>query len=216
MTPSTPRRHATLLALTWLALGAQAATLSITVVDNEGKPVPEAAVLVRYIVPPSAKPPAAQPVIVIDQQRLQFKPFLTIAAPGTTLRFTNKDAFDHHIHGTAPKTSGSAGADFELRIAPNEAHLTPVKLSVPGRYSLSCHLHSSMRGYVLVTDVPWHAQTDAEGRVTIEGLPDGLADVQVFHPEQFTDQPLLRVGLGATPSELSSALNFVPRRRRVR
>lgn len=216
MTSSTPRRLAALLALAWLALGAQAATLNVTVVDKDGKPVPDAAVLVRYIVPPSARPPAAPPVIVIDQQRLQFKPFLTIAAPGTTLRFTNKDAFDHHIHGTAPKIGGAAGADFELRIAPNEVHPTPVKLNEPGRYALSCHLHSSMRGYVLVTDVPWFAQTDTEGRVTIEGLPDGLADVQVFHPEQFNDQTLLRADLGATPAELSSTLNFVPRRRRVR
>lgn len=194
---------------------AEAATLSVTVTDKDDKPVPDAAVLLRYVVTPSAKPPAPAAAQMIDQQRLQFRPFLTIAAPGTTLRFTNRDAFDHHIRGTAPKVAGNPGDDFELRIGPNEAKPAEVKVTSLGRYSLGCHLHSSMRGYVLVTDTPWFGKTDAEGRVTLNELPDGLVDVQVYHPEEFLEQPLLRAELGAQPAELSGKLNFVPRRRRA-
>jgi plastocyanin len=214
MASSTPGRWAATIGMA-LVCSAQAATLSVTVTDKDDKPVPDAAVLLRYVVTPSAKPPAPPAALKIDQQRLQFRPFLTIAAVGTTLRFTNLDAFDHHIRGTAPKIAGNPGDDFELRIGPGEPKPTEVKVGLLGRYALACHLHSSMRGYVLVTDTPWFAKTDAEGRVTFTDLPDGLVDVQLYHPEEFLEQPPLRAELGVQPAELSGKLNFVPRRRRA-
>jgi plastocyanin len=204
------RSIATLLAMLAAGAAAHAATLSITVLDKDGQPAPDVAVLVRPLIASTLKP-ALPASVVVDQEKMQFKPFLTIVVPGTPLRFSNRDGFDHHIRGTAP-----AGAqDFEVRIAPQSQKALDANLEKPGRYALACHLHSSMRGYVLVSDTPWFARTDAQGKVTLEGLPDGPADVAPWHPEQFADQPAQRVTLGSAPVVLNSQLNFTPRKRRV-
>jgi hypothetical protein len=83
-----------------------------------------------------------------------------------------------------------------------------------GRYALGCHLHSQMRGYVLVTDTPWYGKTDAEGKVTLADLPDGTADVVLMHPEEFLEQKPQRLTLGAAPMSFQGQLNFTPRKRR--
>lgn len=204
-----PALAASLLAML-AATATHAATLSITVLDKDGQPAPDVAVLVRPLIASTLKP-ALPSSVVVDQERMQFKPFLTIVVPGTPLRFSNRDGFDHHIRGTAP----SGALDFEVRIAPQSIKPLEPKLETPGRYALACHLHSSMRGYVLVSDTPWFARTDAKGQATLEGLPDGPADVVPWHPEQFAEQTGQRVTLGATPLSLSGQLNFTPRKRRL-
>lgn len=206
-----PLNTATVL-LTSLLAGAavQAATLNITVLDKDGQPAADVAVLVRPVIASTLKP-ALPSSVTIDQERMQFKPFLTIVTPGTALRFSNRDGFDHHIRGTAP----AGTQDFEVRIAPQTIKPLDQKLDTPGRYALACHLHSSMRGYVLVSDTPWFARTDAKGQATLEGLPDGPADVITWHPEQFAAQVAQRLPLGTTPMAASSQLNFTPRKRRV-
>lgn len=199
-----------ILAMLAAAGAAQAASLTITVLDKDGQPAPDVAVLVRPLIASTLKP-ALPASVVVDQEKMQFKPFLTIVVPGTPLRFSNRDGFDHHIRGTAP-----AGAqDFEVRIAPQAQKALEPGLEKTGRYALACHLHSSMRGYVLVSDTPWFARTDAQGKATLEGLPDGPADVVPWHPEQFADQAAQRVTLGAAATTLNGQLNFTPRKRRV-
>jgi len=189
---------------------AHAGTLQVTVFDKEGKAVPDAAVLVRYPVQPAARP-SLPPSAAIEQEKMRFKPFLSIVPPGTTLNFLNRDAFDHHIRATAP----SGGRDFELRIGPAGSKPGEVRVDAPGRYALGCHLHSQMRGYVLVTETPWFGKTDEAGQLQLTDLPDGVVEVSVVHPEQFVDQVAQKVTLGAALAVVSSTLNFTPRKRRL-
>lgn len=202
-----------LLRLAGLALCpllAQAGTLQVTVFDKEGKAVPDAAVLVRYTVQPATRP-SLPPGAAIEQEKMRFKPFLSIVPPGTTLSFVNRDAFDHHVRATAPPE----GRDFELRIGPAGSKPGEARVDAPGRYALGCHLHSQMRGYVLVTETPWFGKTDEAGQLRLVDLPDGVAEVSVVHPEQFLDQAAQKVTLGGTPAVVSSTLNFTPRKRRL-
>jgi plastocyanin len=200
-----------LMGLTAVALGtavAQAGTLLVTVLDKDGQPAAEAAVLVRYSLQPT-NPPRPPALVMIEQEKMRFKPFLSIVAPGTTLSFVNRDGFDHHIRANAPPT----GQDFELRVGPAGGKPGEVKVETQGRYALGCHLHSKMRGYVLVTETPWFGKTDAAGQLKLTDLPDGVTEVQVVHPEQYLDQPAQKVTLSETPTTLNSTLNFTPRRR---
>lgn len=196
------------------AVTAQAASLSITVTDREGTPVPDTAVMLRYPASPVNRPtpPAA---VVVEQEKMRFMPYLSIVAPGTTILFTNRDAFDHHVVATAPQIGTAPAKSFETRLAPDPTKPFAVKLTDLGKHALSCHLHSRMRGYVYVTDTPWFGKTDAQGRLTLDNLPDGLVDVQLWHPEQFLDQTPLRAQLGPTPATLGGQLNFNPRVRRA-
>ena len=53
---------------------------------------------------------------------------------------------------------------------------------------------------------------DERGRVRIDGVPDGQADVRLWHPDQLVDQPPMRVQVAASV-EAGGKLNFTPRRR---
>lgn len=198
-----------------LAGGASAASLSVTVVDKDGEPVPDAAVTLRYAVQPAATRPVPPPIVVVDQQNLRFLPYLSIVAPGTTVLFTNRDSFDHHVVATAPGLPGAEPQQFQTRLPPDPTKPFGVKVTEIGRYALSCHLHSRMRGYIYVTDTPWFGKTDAQGRLRMDNLPDGLVQVQSWHPEQFIDQVVQSPTLGAAVTELKLTLNFKPRTRRV-
>ncbi|MBC7956775.1 MAG: plastocyanin [Cytophagales bacterium] len=226
------------LALLALALGtslAHAGTVQLTVTDKDGKPAPDVVVLVQQTVK-TVPAPAAKPV-VITQEGSRFVPFLTVVPVGSTLRFTNKDGYDHHVRSTPSGPLGSVAPVkiFELRLdadpiasARGGADLYPsgpakkpsgistadVKVDVAGAIGLGCHIHGSMRGQVYVSDTPWFAKTDAKGVATIDGVPDGAAQLTLWHPDQLQDQSAVPVQVSATPVKADTQLNFVPRRRR--
>ncbi|MEO8152653.1 MAG: plastocyanin [Rhizobacter sp.] len=226
------------LALLALALGtswAQAGTVQLTVTDKDGKPAPDVVVLVEQTVK-AVPSPAAKPVVII-QESSRFVPFLTVVPVGSTLRFVNKDGYDHHVRSTPSGPLGSIPPvkNFELRLDADmiaEARggtdaypsgparkrsgtsTSDVKVDVAGAIGLGCHLHGSMRGQVYVSDTPWFAKTDANGVATIEGVPDGAAQLTLWHPDQLQEQAAVAVQVSATPLKTSSQLNFVTRRRR--
>src|SRR6185369_5890967 len=106
---------------------------------------------------------------------------------GSTLRFVNRDGYDHHVRSTPSGPLGSMPAvkNFELRLdaaeamaqtaardeykttsAPRKksgATTADVKVDQAGPIGLGCHIHSSMRGQVYVSATPWFAKTDANG-----------------------------------------------------
>ncbi len=225
-----------LLALVALAAtAAHAGTVQLNVTDKDGKPVPDVVVLVQAATK-GAVAPATKPV-VITQEGSRFVPFLTVVPVGTTLRFVNKDAYDHHVRSTP---SGPLGAivpakTFELRLdadAVAEAKgggdaypsgpakkksgtsSADLKMDAAGPIGLGCHIHGSMRGQVFVADTPWFGKTDANGAVTIDGVPEGSATLTVWHPDQLQEQAAVPVQVSATPVKTGAQLNFVPRRRR--
>lgn len=196
------------------APAAWAATLQVTVLDREGQPAPNVAVVIVPAGPAAAPVPAAPATaVVVAQEKMQFQPFLTVVAPGTTLRFTNRDSFDHHVKGNA------LSGPFELRVDARPAASTaPTEIRVvqPGPVTLSCHLHSTMRGGVYVSETPWFGKTDARGQVLIDGIPAGTAAVRLWHPEQFVEQMPASVVLAANGLQtVETRLNFMPRKRRT-
>lgn len=230
------KRELGFVALAAAALSAQAGTLSVTVTDKDGKPAADVVVLVDMPIRPAVNNAPVTATIV--QQGLKFQPFLTVVPAGSTLRFVNRDGYDHHVRA---QPSGPLGAvppaqDFELRLDAGEGaakasdddyqnpHATPrkksgmsqadVKLEKTGPIALGCHLHSSMRGQVYVSPTPWFGKTDATGVARIDAVPDGPVQITLWHPDQLQDQAPLRADSAATPVAVSSQLNFVPRRRR--
>lgn len=224
------------LALAAAATAAQAGTLTVSVTDKDGKPAPDVVVLVDMAIRPAVSQAPVTATIV--QQGLKFQPFLTVVPVGSTLRFVNRDGYDHHVRA---QPSGPLGAvppaqQFELRLdaaegaarAAEDDYQNPhgaqrkksgltqadVKMEKTGPIALGCHLHSSMRGQVYVSPTPWFGKTDASGVARIDAVPDGPVQVTLWHPDQLQDQAPLRTDAAATPVTVSSQLNFVPRRRR--
>ena len=223
-------------ALASVALAAHAGTLTVSVTDKDGKPAPDVVVLVDMAIRPAIS--IAPVTATIVQQGLKFQPFLTVVPNGATLRFVNRDSYDHHVRS---QPSGPLGAvppaqNFELRLDAAEGavrqaeddyqnpHAAPrkksgmtqadVKLEKTGPIALGCHLHSSMRGQVYVSPTPWFGKTDASGSVRIDAVPDGPVQITLWHPDQLQEQAPLRADAAATPVSVSGQLNFVPRQRR--
>lgn len=227
---------ASLVAL--LAGPAAAGTLDVTVTDRDGQPAADVVVLLNVPGYGSTKPAPAP--IVIAQQDLRFQPFLTVVPLGSTLRFVNNDSYDHHVRTVPSGPLGSMAAveSFELRLdaskapprsyggsddytykpaAPSKKSGTStadVKVEHAGPIGLGCHIHGSMRGQVYVSASPFFAKTDGKGHAQIEGVPDGTAEMVVWHPDQLSDQPPQKLELAGAAARAEARLNFTPRRRR--
>lgn len=224
---------AALLALA--ASHALAGTVRITVTDKDGKPAPDVVVLIDA--PGGGQPAVPAAPVQILQEGLRFVPFLSVVPAGSTLRFVNRDSYDHHVRSTPSGPLGSmpAAASFELRLdaaadatpAVNDEYQSrtarrkanpvtqqEVKVTQPGPIGLACHIHGSMRGQVYVAATPWFAKTDANGQATIDNVPEAALQVTFWHADQLQDQPPQSAQLGAAPLQVVGQLNFVPRQRR--
>lgn len=207
-----------LIAACAISASAGAGNVQFQVLDKEGRAVPDA-VVVLYPASPGAPPVASK--VTIGQQRMRFLPPVTVVAPGSTLHFTNLDRWDHHIRGTTAALGFAdprAGADFELRLAGAEAGASggeaEVTVDKPGPILLGCHLHSSMRGHVFVSDSAWTVKTDDDGIARFGAVPEGAVQLRVWHPEQLVELPRRNLQVGAAPVLDSVQLSVVPRRKR--
>jgi plastocyanin len=157
---------------------------------------------------------AALPPQEILQEDLRFVPAVSIATPGTLVRFTNRDRFDHHVRGTEAQ-------NFEFRVAGYDVNKPkankPAEVVLEGGtgpVQLGCFIHSRMNGSLYITDSPYYGVTGADGTVQIAGVPEGAAKFTIWHSQQLLDQPAVPVTLGAGEQVVSLNLNFTPRRRR--
>ena len=196
-----------------------AASLSVNVLDKDGKPVPDAVVMVvtNGVSSPKTQLPMAA---TISQASMQFIPGVTIVRPGAKVTFVNNDPWDHHVRGSAAGAAQFGSNDengFVLRLAGKTAggvgKSSIVSLDSAGVVLLGCHLHGSMVGYVVVSDTPWAAKTDTNGVATFTDLPDGAATVKVWHAAQFVDLKPVQTTLSAAPSNVKMQLSVTPRRR---
>ena len=208
-----------LIAAALLPMAAHAATVQVTVLARDGKPLADAVVVIEPTA--GAKPAAPAPkATVITQEKMQFVPSTSVVPVGSKVTFTNLDSWEHHVRGTpAGLASLNAGAStgFELRLdgkaEGKDPASTEVTLTKAGAMQLGCHLHGSMRGFIFVADSPWTVQTDANGVATLQGVPEGAAKVRVVHADQLIEPPLVAVNI--TPvSALSLPTQVQPRRRR--
>jgi plastocyanin len=208
------------LALTALALSAQAGALKVTVLDKEGKPVPDAVVV---LVPASAGAPKPLPTkVTITQEKMRFVPAVSLVAVGAQATFINNDPWEHHVRASAAgiqNFDSAATGGFELRLdgkAPGKAaQQVDAKFDKAGPVLLGCHLHASMKAHVFVSDTPWATVSDADGYASFDNVPEGAVRMRVWHADQLFDLPVQQVTLTSAPANATMQLQVVPRRRRV-
>ncbi|MEN9631067.1 MAG: hypothetical protein RJA10_4295 [Pseudomonadota bacterium] len=198
-------------------LPAQAAELQVYVTTPDGRPAPD---VVVAVLPQAGGAPAASPAAepaLIAQKDIRFQPYVTAVPLGTTVRFVNRDRFDHHVKSMpgGPLGSIAPAKEFEFRLAAARGTNEPsaeLKMDVAGATGIGCHLHGSMRAHIYVSPTPWVAVTNAAGRATISGVPDGAADLRLWHPDQLVAQANVTTRLAGNATA-EAKLNFTPRRR---
>ena len=206
------------LSLALFALAtAHAATLQVTVLAADGKPLADAVVTVEPKAPGAPRKPA--PVqTTIQQEKMRFMPALIVVPAGSRVRFTNLDSYEHHVRGR-PADAGvldatPANSGFELRLSAategRSGGSQEVVLTQAGPVELSCHVHSVMRGHIFVAGTPWVAKTDASGNATLGDVPEGAAQVRVWHGDQLLPTAPVAVTVAATTA-LNLPTQVLPR-----
>jgi plastocyanin len=157
-----------------LPVAGVAGTVVVDAWTSDGQALPGAAVTVRPL-DGQGHPPA--PVhAVMDQVNRAFVPDLLVIPVGSTVSFPNGDSVSHQIYSFSPAKR------FQLPLYRGKPY-PPVHFDQPGVVTLGCNIHDQMRGYLLVTDVPWYGLTSTDGTWTAD-LPPGRYRVALWHPRQ--------------------------------
>jgi plastocyanin len=162
------------VALAGAAAPLVAAPLTVRVSDASGKPVRDA-VVTLYPAGNAARPAHGGGRFVVSQQNLQFHPFLTIVPVGADVSFPNLDPTKHHVY------SFSAAKKFELKLFAKDQSRT-VHFDRSGVVALGCNIHDQMSAFIVVTDSPWTARTNAQGLASFADAPNAAGRVVVWHP----------------------------------
>jgi plastocyanin len=220
----------------------QAGSLTVTVVDREGKPTQDAVV----VLVPEAKGTAKMPLpttTTIAQEKMQFIPAVSIVPVGAKVKFINNDPWDHHVRSsaagaasfnagasTAAGSTGAAGATasgapakgIDLRLEgksdgkpAKSAEVTMDKAGPQSATLLGCYLHGSMRGHVYVTDSAWTLKTNADGVAVLDDVPDGKVSIKVWQADQLIDLPMQTTTVSAAPAKANVQLQVAVRRKRA-
>ena len=166
---------AALLMVALMSGSALAGSLTVTVRGADGKPVPDAVVTVNPDGQPTRGPIKFPWPYRVQQQNIQFSPFVLIVPAGAEVTFPNLDKVRHHVY------SFSAGNKFELKLYGREENRT-VKLPAVGVAAIGCNIHDRMIGFIKVVDTAYAAKSDASGVAVIADLPAGPVVVRVWHP----------------------------------
>ncbi len=129
-------------AATLLTPAAQAATLTVRVVGNDGKAVPDAVVSLD---PASGQAPAPriQGKYEVTQKDTQFHPFISVVPVGATVSFPNFDPFRHHVYSFSPTKR------FELKLFARD-QTRSVTFDKAGVVAVGCNIHDSMSAFIYV------------------------------------------------------------------
>jgi plastocyanin len=186
---------------------ANAANISTEITDQNGRPVPNAVVM---IVPDSrAGMPEATTRLamdrIVDQRDETFIPMVTIIPRGGRIAFTNNDQTMHQVY------SFSAVKQFEFMLA-HQQKSPPVTFDKVGVAAIGCNIHDLMIAYAFVTDSPWTAITDEQGRAALGDAPAGGYTAQIWHPRlsPLGKPPTTKITVGTAPVVLKSRLSLPP------
>lgn len=166
----------TLALAAWVFAGtaASAADLDIQVRSPSGAPVRDA-VVALHLVHQATPLPKASGNYAIDQQNIQFHPFVTVVPVGANVAFLNHDPVRHHVY------SFSEAKRFELKLNERQVNRV-VNFDKAGIVPLGCNIHDRMIAFLDVVDTPWAVKTDASGTASFRGVPATGVVIDVWHP----------------------------------
>jgi hypothetical protein len=113
--------------------------------------------------------------VELDNLHCRFSPHVAMLRTGQTLVLKNSDSVGHNTKGDC-----FVNAAFNILI-PSGGTAEP-SLGEPERLpvKVGCNIHPWMQGWVLIQKHPYMAVTAEDGSFTIENLPTGIHEVQLW------------------------------------
>lgn len=125
----------------------------------------------------------------------QFDPRVVLLTAGDTLRVTNADPVDHHFNFNA-----FTNPAVRIDLAPGAVELLKLDQAEIAPVPVECHIHSWMKGWVVVFDTPYIAKSDEQGILYIKNLPAGaILHFRMFHERAGQNAALQRVDAPPLP-----------------
>jgi plastocyanin len=121
--------------------------------------------------------PTIQPSVhapEMAQHDTAFAPAYLAVPVGTTVLFRNEDPFYHNVF------SYSKAKRFDLGRFP-KPEAKGVTFNKEGTVDISCEIHRSMHGVVLVTDNAYHTEAAADGSYALRDVPAGKYELVVWN-----------------------------------
>ena len=144
---------------------------------------------VAAVAPDSSVTPPASPVQNprLVQKNKSFEPHILVVPAGSLVEFPNRDPFFHNVF------SLFEGKRFDLGLY--EAGTSRmVRFDRPGISYIFCNIHPEMNAVVITTATPLYAISNADGQLSLAGVPYGRYRLHVWSegmgPENA--QPLVR------------------------
>jgi len=115
--------------------------------------------------------------VVLDNVNCRFVPHAAFVRTGQKLIMKNSDAVGHNCKITT----------FNNEVNPNIPANSQVEATFDAEDTrlgdVTCTMHKWMDSVIFIRDNPYVAITDADGKFTIENLPEGEWDFQFMHKE---------------------------------
>jgi len=185
-----------LVAMAAPVANAQNAEITVTVADERGKPVADAVVVAVPADGPARAGTKPRDEIV-DQVDKEFLPKVQVVLVGTPVTFPNRDAVRHQVYSFSPAKR------FELPLYSGVPQA--VVFDKPGVVVLGCNIHDWMIGYVYVSESPYFAKTNAEGKALLSDLPPRDYVVRVWHPQLAAGEETTRKTVEASRAHRADA-----------
>ncbi|MBA3891791.1 MAG: carboxypeptidase regulatory-like domain-containing protein [Gemmatimonadaceae bacterium] len=175
----------------WAGLADAQSTVNgqVSIAERPGGRTDDLANVVVYLEPTGPRPKPGSAAAVVTLQGRQFSPRIRVVTAGSTVAFTNQDAFNHNVFSKA--THGPFDTQSYGRGKARE-HV----FRAPGVYPIYCNVHPRMTGYVIAVSTPYHAQAGADGRFTIADVPPGSYRMTIWHDRAAPQSATITVDAG--------------------
>ena len=161
-----------------------------TLVVGPGQGVRYAVVTLEGII--KGKPVEKESAHELDNLKCRFVPHVQAASVGQFLLFKNSDPILHTAHGMFT----SDQPQFNVGLYPGRVSRKP--LVTAGLVKIQCEVHPWMSAFIVVTEHPYHAVTDAYGEYLINDIPAGSYRLKVWHEGLGTQEKSFETKAGAT------------------
>lgn len=112
--------------------------------------------------------------VTLDQQGCEYHPHVLAFPAGSTVEVLNPDGILHNIHSYSKINS-----PFNMA-QPKFKKNMDVKIDKPEVIQVKCDVHGWMEGWLVATDNPYFAVTDASGSFKLTDVPAGTYTVEVW------------------------------------
>ena len=139
--------------------------------------------------------PSPEEPVILDQNGCRFEPHVMTVMPDQPIKIRNSDDILHNVH-PLPKVN----KQFNLAM-PGASAIKEITKSFSREeavFKVTCDVHSWMTAYIAVTSHPFFDVTEKDGKFTIENLPAGTYEIELWHERLKTKTATVTVAEGDT------------------